>query len=552
MNSRKEKEVIKRNAELKQQLAANAQKLKIEAGLERVRVVALKMKKPADMLEVCKTISLQLQKLGVKEIRNVQTAIFYESKGTYMNYEYYAKHKKTIITETAYTNHKVAKAFAAKMLSGKGEVYSTHIKGKKVKDWIAYQKSTNVFIDRFLEKTNSLSYYWHSLGPVALGISTYDPLSEEELNLFKRFLKVFELAYTRYLDIEQAIAQAREAQIEAVLEKVRSRSLAMNRSDELKEVVGVMFGKLKELDFSMDDGAAIIMIFLESSKDHIQWIADKEGSYPVSFRVPYSDHCIPSDIWNAKQGGTDFFSKLYPFKEKNKHFKYLFEHSDYRYVPDEVKKLILESKNYGISIAFEKNSAILIPTRMGKLVSSDQKEILKRFAKVFEQSYTRFLDLQKAEAQARESQVQLALERVRARTMAMQRSDELPGAATILFQQVQSLGMSAFAAGYCIWDEDKQAITLWMSSEGILQPPFKAPTTEDELFIEMRKGHEEGKSFHVVEMGGKKLVAHYQYMRTLPVVGEIFDSIIEAGHPLPTFQIMHHAYFTQGFLLFIT
>src|SRR6187401_172492 len=179
-------------------------------------------------------------------------------------------------------------------------------------------------------------------------------------------------------------------------------------------------------------------------------------------------------------------------------------------------------------------------------------DVFKRFAAVFEQTYTRFLDLQKAEAQAKESQIQLALERVRARTMAMQRSDELPGAATILFQQVQSLGMSAFAAGYCIWDEDKQAITLWMSSEGILQPPFKAPTTEDELFIEMRKGHEEGKSFHVVEMGGKKLVAHYQYMRTLPVVGEIFDSIIEAGHQLATFQIMHHAYFSKGFLLFIT
>ena len=150
MDSRKEKEVIKRNAELRQQLADNARKLKIEAGLEKVRAVALKMKKPADMLEVCKTISLQLEKLGVKEIRNVQTAIFYENKGTYMNYEYYAKHKKTIITETVYTNHKVAKAFAAKMLSGKGEVYITHIKGKKVKDWIAYQKTTNVFIDRFL------------------------------------------------------------------------------------------------------------------------------------------------------------------------------------------------------------------------------------------------------------------------------------------------------------------------------------------------------------------------------------------------------------------
>ncbi len=36
-----------------------------------------------------------------------------------------------------------------------------------------------------------------------------------------------------------------------------------------------------------------------------------------------------------------------------------------------------------------------------------------RFGKVFQQTYTRFLDLQKAEAQARESQIELALERVR-------------------------------------------------------------------------------------------------------------------------------------------
>ena len=250
MNSRKEKEVIKRNAELKQQLAANARKLKIEAGLEKVRAVALKMKKPADMLEVCKTISLQLQKLGVKEIRNVQTAIFYESKGTYMNYEYYAKHKKTIITETIYTNHKVAKAFAAKMLSGKGEVYITHIKGKKVKDWIAYQKTTNVFIDRFLEKANSLSYYWHSLGPVALGISTYDPLSEDELNLFQRFVKVFELAYKRYLDIELAMAQAREAQIQLALERVRARTMAMHNSDELTDVVKMLYQEFDKLKLS--------------------------------------------------------------------------------------------------------------------------------------------------------------------------------------------------------------------------------------------------------------------------------------------------------------
>ena len=66
---------------------------------------------------------------------------------------------------------------------------------------------------------------------------------------------------------------------------------------------------------------------------------------------------------------------------------------------------------------------------------------MKRFAKVFEQAYIRFLDLQKAEAQARESQIQLALERVRARTMAMQKSDELPETSLLLFQQVKIQGL---------------------------------------------------------------------------------------------------------------
>src|SRR5947207_10939305 len=150
------------------ELSVKNKELEIETALEKVRAIAMGMKEPAEMLGVCKTISQQLQSLGVKEIRNVQTAIFYESKGTYMNYEYYAKHRKTIITETSYTNHKIHKEFAAQMLKGKGEFFITHIKGKKVKEWIAYQKTTNVFIDRFLQKAGSLSYYWHSLVSVVL------------------------------------------------------------------------------------------------------------------------------------------------------------------------------------------------------------------------------------------------------------------------------------------------------------------------------------------------------------------------------------------------
>ena len=49
-------------------------------------------------------------------------------------------------------------------------------------------------------------------------------------------------------------------------------------------------------------------------------------------------------------------------------------------------------------------------------------KICARFAAVFEQTYTRFLDLQKAESQAREAQIEAALERVRSQSMGMQNS----------------------------------------------------------------------------------------------------------------------------------
>ena len=59
----------------------------------------------------------------------------------------------------------------------------------------------------------------------------------KKIHILKRFAKVFDQAYTRFLDLQKAEAQAREAKIEAALERVRSRSLAMHKSSDLLEVI---------------------------------------------------------------------------------------------------------------------------------------------------------------------------------------------------------------------------------------------------------------------------------------------------------------------------
>src|SRR5512139_1212997 len=71
-------ETIEELEQKRKAVEAQNRELEIEGALEKVRTIAMGMKEPTHMLDVCKTISLQLQSLGVKDIRNVQTAIFYE------------------------------------------------------------------------------------------------------------------------------------------------------------------------------------------------------------------------------------------------------------------------------------------------------------------------------------------------------------------------------------------------------------------------------------------------------------------------------------------
>jgi signal transduction histidine kinase len=472
--------VRRRTEELKQK----SRELEIETALEKVRSVAMGMKEAADMLKICKTISQQLAKLGVNEIRNVQTAIFYEDRQVYMNYEYYAKHDKTFITETSYTNHRIHKAFARKMLKGKGQFYKTHIKGKKVKDWIAYQKTTNVFIDKYLNTASSLNYYWHSLGPVALGISTYAPLTKESSELFLRFLKVFELAYRRYLDIEKAEAQAREAQIEAALERVRAGAMAMHSSNELNEVVHEL---RKQMGLLGQKGLETCVIHLhDESPDFIHsWAAIKPpGTESVilesKINVPKNGLLIIEEAMEAYDSNRQDYIIINEGKKLKQWFSFLKKESPigYNKLMKSVRGDIRKLRAFWSFADFAGGSLIMVtmdepdgPTRT----------MLRRFANVFGLAYRRFADLKQAEAQAREAQIEAALERVRSRSMAMHKSDELKEVIRLVLEQFIHLNIKAEHAGFYIDYKAHDDMHIWLADPNIepfyaVIPYFDTPT----------------------------------------------------------------------------
>ncbi|MCU0381981.1 MAG: nuclear transport factor 2 family protein, partial [Chitinophagaceae bacterium] len=436
------------------ELEEKNRELEIETALEKVRLVAMGMKSPEDMLRICTVISQQLAKLGLKDIRNVQTAIFYPERGTYMNYEYYAKHDQTFATEVAYKNHEIQLAFARKMMKGPNEEVREHLKGKKLLDWYNYQKTTNQFADAYLQTAESLNYYWFSLGPVALGISSYTPLTPEEITLFKRFMNVFELAYQRYLDIEKALQQAREAQIEAALERVRSRTMAMHSSAELSDTAAEMFAQLERLGVHpWSCGFNIINL---EGKTISQWVSSGDGRILPPFESP-ADEDVFLQFTNAFRQGESLYIKEMGGEALEAHYRYLVSIPAVRKIAEEMTAAGINFPSFQVfNLAFFKHGYLMFITFEQV---SEFHSVFHRFATVFEQTYTRFLDLQKAETQARESQIQLALERVRARTMAMQRSEELPEVAALLFQQVKKLGVPQFHCGFNIFEIDDKECT---------------------------------------------------------------------------------------------
>ncbi|MGB2759166.1 MAG: ATP-binding protein, partial [Maribacter stanieri] len=279
--------------------------------------------------------------------------------------------------------------------------------------------------------------------------------------------------------------------------------------------------------------------------DSTEWFGNEAGILQT-YKVPRAG--IFNEYYKKGQRGESLVIKEFTGDECVAHYEYM---SSLPIIGDVLKKL--KKTNNGFPtyqidhVVYFKYGYLLFITREHV---PDAHDIFKRFAKVFEQTYTRFLDLQKAEAQIREVQIENALERVRSRTMAMQRSDELPEAANDLFLQVQALGIPAWSAGYCIWSENKEKATAFMSSEGVIQKPFILPNIG--VGYNFLKPSHNGETFHVEELGGELIKEHYEFMRTLPVFGEVLDGVLKAGHSLPTFQIFHICYFKHGYVMFIT
>ncbi len=496
-----------------QKAEEQAREAQIEAALERVRSRSMAMHHSQEMAEVAQLLFQQMKLLGIDpwacglHIMDADspTGLCYMSSpgGKYLSEPYAWKYEDEV-TSALYASWKKEESMLVIDLKGQDLLNHT--------EYLA--RETEAPTEAFIEEEKSLGYSYDRLvlnygnfKHGSLVISTRDRL--EDPQLVTRFAKVFEQTYTRFLDLKKAEAQAREAQIEAALEKVRSAMMAMHQSDLLRQVVAMIFEQFQTLGF--DSSATMLSVYNEDLSSEQWMVGFSHDELPKSYHVPFCEHPYFTEEVAAWQKGTPFHELIFEGLQKVEYATWMIKKSDYQYLPTEFHQEMLSPERIYISNAYTKYG--LVELMGSEPLSQDSKSTLIRFAKVFEQTYTRFLDLQKAEAQAREAKIQLALERVRARAMAMHQSQELAEVVALMYGQIQSLGFTDWGCAIIICDEEAQIMYYWYADINMSHLPdyFKVPLT-NKTINKTWELWKQGTPQFIIELHDEKMAEYADFM----------------------------------------
>ena len=557
MKKQKQTSRQKSAKELKLLLELKNRDLEIEAALERVRSRSMAMHESSELQEVIGVVFDQLLQLGMEmdaaqidtyekgsEDLNVWVANELQPYGRRINIPNFDH--PMILDYLKARNEGLVEFSATYSKEDKNSFYAVAFKNSDLKDIPEERKEKMLAGD-------GLGIYSAFVGQTSIQLLNFDgkEYDVEECRIVKRFAEVFQQTYTRFLDLQKAEAQAREAQIETALEKVRSRTMAMHHSNELAEVIAELSSQLAICGIPVEN-TVILTDFDLSNKNNLfsMWLTMPDFSFPNKFEYPYLDHPIMNSFIEVCEKGGGFYTERLSKDEKDKFFELAFKFSGLKNFSRSRKDLVFSADNWTRSIMVNKYSSLIMERFNDQEFSSEDNEILKRFGNVFEQTYTRFLDLQKAETQAREAQIEVALERVRARTMAMQKSEELGEVAVILYKELNALGVrDNMNCGYVEIDTKAKIQHGWMTKMGEdFVESLTLPLVGDPVFDSRFKAWKSKKVLFYQKVQGQELKSHKAF--TTPQIGSNEWAKISQELPDPTY--FYCANFAQGYLHIVT
>ena len=518
--------------------------LEIETALERVRSKVMGMKNSGELNETSLVFGEQLKRLGIEW----QFSYFWlvnESKNQNTFWITWPDYKTSI---SVYTMQEAEQSFNDCLVSWRAgvKIHDNYVPPNEVKSWLdTYQRiaddaggeAKKIMVPQTFP--NGVYYYDAMMKYGSFGICINRPATAEEKNIQSRFAIEFERAYTRFLDLKRAEEQAREARVEASLEKVRGKAMAMHKSDDLKMAVETLFGEIEKLTpGTLRSGIAI----LDKSKPRGDiWItvkSEKGNTIQISGDEPLDIHPMLQNAYDAWKNKQDFYYEL-KGKELEHYYDTIEKMNFLEPVAASFHSTEKEQCQYYYNAVFDEGS---IFTWFDKKPGENIKALMRRFANVFNLTYKRFLDLQKAEAQAREAMIEAALERVRARTMGMQRSDELAETAYILLQQFKILDELPEQITIGIVNETEKVIEFWATHHGEkIDVAFGFPLNEPHVVSKLYAAWKHQKKSLVIDLTGKELAEYISFKKQ--ITGNPGDEELREGR-----RVINAGIFSKGMI----
>lgn len=440
-------------AEKSIELARKSRELAIELAFEQIRDRAMAMRSSAELAETSSVLFQQLTALGINSIRT-GVGIFDDVNGAMEIWLTTRSNSQEVVKILDYVNlhvHPVFEHIFQARLQHKPFAL-TVLTGDEVKD---YYQTMSTYIAFQQSAFNSREYFYSFFFPQgAINLIANQALTDADCFIMCRLAKVFGLIYTRFIDLQTAEGQAREATIDTALEKVRSRTMAMHSSDELFAVANILLIELWKLG-----GRPVQFGISLHNRDEAKclvYTGTHKGQADQIRRLGWvapGDHVILAGMYDHWLRQEDFLPVV--SGESLHSFYQLVLPGIDRTTPD------FNQEQYAFFFPFSKGSFF---GWCGIPFSELEISILKRFTMLLDLAFCRHLELLQSEANARELLRQASLNRIRAQIASMRTTAHLQEITPLIWNELNILGIPFIRCGVFIMDDQQQLVRSFLSA----------------------------------------------------------------------------------------
>ncbi len=352
-----------------------------------------------------------------------------------------------------------------------------------------------------------------------------------------------------YIEVlkKELASKNRELKIEKAFEKVREHAMSMRHSSDLQNIVNIVARELNNMNLDIT-GVFMLINNDEIDKQFTFWGSTGVAEiYMKKAAIPFLDRPIYRVLAEATTKGEHFFVEEYTREEKNEFFEHLFKYPPYNSSTPEWKEQVYSREGgYTRSVSVSHYTSIFVVNHFGRRLSDDDNKILKRFGQVFEQSYTRFLDIQKAEALAREAIKQASADRVRGEIASMRTSEDLKRITTIIWRELETLEVPFIRCGVFIVDKETEEVQVFLTTpDGKSLAAMSLSFDANEITSNAVK-HWKKNEIYKEHWNKEKFI---EWTKSMIDTGQIQNAETYQGSSIPPEALhLHFVPFTQGIL----